>query len=562
MEVKKIDLSEFAHSNFVNKSKLYKHGGYHKAKFLRRHIVDYGSHFFAFLMDLNICLLPVYVWVLEFLLILCGLIPPNFFDLLFYVMYAFLFVVSVLVLGVFTVYTYGQSFGGYLTNMKIVRLNKKEASPLVLIFRQALGYGIPLMVLGYFFQIIGMLVWWGINAICVIVTPHQQTLVDLLFKTALVREPDFEDIDVTDEEEEVEKPKKVKKPLFKKPEAKKPEVKKPEPVVAESTKAPEIKENYSPIDLHLRSNYSDDGQYDVEDLFKQAKEANIETISITDHNCARANAVAERFAPLYGIQYIPGVEIDAKFKNIRVRLLGYYIDWSNPVFDEYERLSLQREKNVSIERTKKFEEFCGIHIDIDSLMPNSRFQTITAHDITNMVFHNKRVRELSFVKKYLDSSSTERQARRKFIKDVFGKNGPCYVEGEYPDIKDVLKAIHDADGIAVLSSWNMDNISDEEIEELMQLGIDGIECFSPRVHEATMAALLKIATTHRAFVTCGSDYHGTKRPRFKMGKCYCPEKALPLVRIMTKALDDSEKSSDESEKVHENEEHTQESKEN
>ena len=38
-------------------------------------------------------------------------------------------------------------------------------------------------------------------------------------------------------------------------------------------------------------------------------------------------------------------------------------------------------------------------------------------------------------------------------------------------------------------------------------------------------------------MTCGSDYHGPKRPRFKMGKCYCPEKALPLVRIMTKALD-------------------------
>lgn len=78
MEGKRIDLSELAHSNFVNKSNLYRHGGYHQVSHLRRNIRDYGAHLFAFLIDLNICLLPVYIWVLEFLLILCGLIPPDF----------------------------------------------------------------------------------------------------------------------------------------------------------------------------------------------------------------------------------------------------------------------------------------------------------------------------------------------------------------------------------------------------------------------------------------------------------------------------------------------------
>lgn len=530
MEEKKIDLSALAHSNFINKSNLYRHGGYQQVSNLNRNVRDYGVHLFAFLIDLNICLMPVYIWVLEFLLILCGLIPPDFFDLLFYVMYALLFVVSVFVLGIFTTYTYGQSFGGYLTGMKLVRLNRKEASPLTLVFREALFYGIPLMVFGYFFQILGMIVWWGINAIFVLVSPRQQTFIDFILKTMWVYEPDYEALTPA---QEVEEEKKVE-----------PEAIKQEEVVpkeqAQVYQDKEIFDQLSPIDLHLRSNYSDDGHYDVEDLFKQAKQAGIETISITDHNCARANAVAQRFAPLYDIQYIPGVEIDAQYGSRRVRLLGYYIDWNNPVFDTYERLSLQREKSASLERARKFEAYCGIHIDVDTLMPNSRFQTITANDITNMVFHNKRVRELSIVKKYLENSSSEKQARRHFIRDVFGKGGPCYVQPEYPPFEEVLKAIHDAEGIAVLSSWNMDNLSDDEIENLMNLGVDGIECFSPRIHEATMAALLKIATAHCAFVTCGSDYHGPRRPRFKLGKCYCPEKALPLVRIMTKALDHTE----------------------
>lgn len=97
--------------------------------------------------------------------------------------------------------------------MKLVRLNRKEVSPLILVFREALFYGIPLMVLGYFFQIVGMIAWWGINAIFVLFTPRQQTLIDLVLKTMWVYEPDYDSVEVA------EKAKKVKwnqNPSFKK----------------------------------------------------------------------------------------------------------------------------------------------------------------------------------------------------------------------------------------------------------------------------------------------------------------------------------------------------------
>mgnify|MGYP000172848993 FL=1 len=87
--------------------------------FLTRDKEDYINHFFAFLIDINICLLPVYIWVIEFLLILCGLISPHFFDLLFYIMYGCLFVVAVLLLGLFTARSKGQSFGYVLTDLNL-----------------------------------------------------------------------------------------------------------------------------------------------------------------------------------------------------------------------------------------------------------------------------------------------------------------------------------------------------------------------------------------------------------------------------------------------------------
>lgn len=499
MKQQKYNFKDLTLAYFQKKSKLYRAGGYKYATPLKRSPIDYQDHFFAFLMDINICLLPVYIWVLEFLLIICGLIPPHFFDLLFYLMFALLFVSSVLLLAFFTARTSGQSFGYAILDLKLVRKSKKEANPLNLILRQALGFGVPLMIFGFFFQVIGVVLWWVINGIFVLITPHQQTLFDLIFGLIPVREPDQE--------------------------------------IRFETKSETVKEEFvtTPIDLHIRSNYSDDGYYDVEELFKQAKENQLEVISITDHNCARANAAAKRFSSLYNIQYIPGVEIDAQYKKIRVRVLGYYIDWTNEVFEVLEQNSLKREKDLSIERVEKFENFSGIRIDVDSLMSNSRFQTITPTEITKMVFHNERTRSLPFVKKYLDSCETQSVAMSRFEADVFGKNGPCYVKAEYPDAKAVIDAIHSAGGIAILSSWHLDYISDDVIEEIVDLGMDGIECFSNDIHEQTVAAALKIVQKRKLFVSCGSDYHGPTKPKYHMGVSNCPQKALPLVRILTKA---------------------------
>ncbi len=495
------------------RAQLYRNGGYKNAKPLTRTVEDYQAHFFAFLIDVNICLLPVYIWVIEFLLILCGLIPPHFFDLLFYLMYALLFVTCVILLSVVTARFQGQTIGYSLMGLRLVGRNKREASPLTLIMRQVFGFGVPTMVLGFFFKTTGMVGWWALNGLCALAMPNQQTIFDLVFKLILVRDPET-NIEIREKAEA--EPAKERKPAVKK-------------------QKEEL--DVSPIDLHIRSNYSDDGYYDVEEIFKQAKKLGLETISITDHNCARVNAAAPRFAKLYDIQYIPGVEFDCQYNGERLRILGYYIDWNQEIFNVLEQESLRREKEMSIERVKKFEQYSGIVIDLDSLMSNSRFQTITAQQITEMVFRNRQTRKLPFVTKYLDRCANEKEAMARFKNDVFGKSGSCFVEGKYPSAEEIIDAIHDANGIAILSSWHLDYIDDHTIEELIGLGLDGIECFSPAIQKQTMTALLRLVQKNKLFVSAGSDFHGPNRPGRDLGVTNCPDKGLALVRIFTKAAD-------------------------
>lgn len=505
MAKKQYNMKDLTLAYFQKKSKLYRADGFRKARALVRDKEDYVDHFFAFLMDVNICLLPIYIWVLEFLLILSGIIPPHFFDLLFYIMYGCLFVVSVLVLGLVTASTKGQTFGYFMTDLKLVKRNKKEASSLNLIMRQAFGMGIPLMVFGFFFGTFGLIGWWVVNGLVVLLTPNQQTIFDLIFGLILVREPEV-NIEFGAKTES-----------------------QPEPV--------RNQEEISPIDLHIRSNYSDDGYYDVEEIFKQAKQLDMEVISITDHNCARANAAAVRFADLYSIQYIPGVELDAQYKNTRIRVLGYYIDWTNEIFDVIERESLKREKECSIQRVKLFENYSGVAVDVDSIISNSRFQTITPEDITAMVFNNERVLSMPFVKKYIERNATMKEAMNDFKQEIFSKNGPCYVKGKYPSLEPVIDAIHQAGGIAILSSWQLDHTPDWMIDEMIQLGLDGIEAFSPDVEDETIASLLRFVKQYELFVSCGSDYHGPSRTQRRLGVTKCPSKAINLVRILTKAAD-------------------------
>lgn len=292
---------------FQKKAKIYKDGGYKKAVSLKRNIDDYENHLFTFLIDINFCLLPVYLWVIEFLLILTGLIPPRMFDILFYIMFVLLFITSVILLPVMTSRTHGVTFGGEIMGIRIVNRQNRIVNGFQLILRQAIGMGIPLMLFGYLFKTWGILGWWLINGIASLISPNQQTIMDIVLGLHLVYESETH---IRFEPESQEK----------------------------------NEEEICPVDLHIRSNYSDDGYYDVEEIFKQAKELGLDTISITDHNCARQNAAAFRFADLYKIQYIPGVELDAQYGDIRVRVLGYYIDWEHEIFDVLERASLKREK--------------------------------------------------------------------------------------------------------------------------------------------------------------------------------------------------------------------------
>lgn len=521
-----------SHAKQAQADQFYRKGGYKRAVLLRRNFNDYENHLFAFLIDLNLCLIPVYVWAVEFILILTGMIPPMYFDLLFYVMYGLLFLCSCVALPLYTATTKGQTPGMRIMGLRMVRRSKKPASGMSLVLNELIGFGAPLVIFGYFFNIFGLLIYWLLNSIVVMVSPHQQSMADWAFNLVLVYVPELK-ADAISILENQDPSAQTSAAAHARSTSEKVKHEQPEEEPAGGL--------ISPIDLHIRSNYSDDGSMDVEEIIKQARDKGMEVISITDHNCARANFQAVRFAQMYNIQYIPGVEVDAMIDGHRVRVLGYYIDWNKPVFDKIERDSLKREKEASIERVKSFEKLMGLRVDIDSILSRSRFQTITPNDLTYMVFHNAKTRKLPLIQNALrKADQDEKKAQEIFREEVFGKGGPCEVIETYPDAREIISEIHDANGLAVLAGWRIDDLPDDKLEALLDAGLDGVEAFNPLLDQETKTFLLSLAANEKLFVTAGSDFHGKNRPERILGVTTCPEKGLGAIRIFTRALDSDE----------------------
>ena len=79
---------------------------------------------------------------------------------------------------------------------------------------------------------------------------------------------------------------------------------------------------------------------------------------------------------------------------------------------------------------------------------------------------------------------------------------------KHPGVQEVIDEIHGAGGIAVLAHpGKFDNF--EEIDKYIEMGLDGIEVWSPFNTEEQTQELSQICKKKKLLLTGGSDFHGT-----------------------------------------------------
>ena len=259
------------------------------------------------------------------------------------------------------------------------------------------------------------------------------------------------------------------------------------------------------IDLHLHTTMSD-GTDSPDELVIKAKRKGLSVISITDHETVAGLAVAKKAGKKYGVTVIDGVEISAQYKGFEVHILGFNVNHKDKSLLELlveRRKSKKRRAKKMISNLKK----CGVDISYSELMQLSD-ETINRSHIADLMV---------------------RKGYSKDFDDAFNnflvKDKPGFHKGEYLRLRDVVKAIKNAGGIAVIAHPCIyGDLSYGDIEDMVvKYGFDGIEVFYPLATSLQIKKYKFIAKKYSLVMTGGSDYHGKKK-KISLGAVDIPKK--------------------------------------
>ncbi|WP_246043123.1 PHP domain-containing protein [Fodinibius saliphilus] len=241
-------------------------------------------------------------------------------------------------------------------------------------------------------------------------------------------------------------------------------------------------------DLHIHT-VASDGHMQPEDVVRNAKRHKLDIISITDHDTIRGYQKAKEKAQELDIELIPGAEITSDFNGRECHLLAYCFD---PDHQEIKRLvarhyhsRLKRGKWILNELSKE-----GILIDIDEVKAEANGGNIGRPHIAAVLINKGYV--ASFKEAFIRYLSDESLGT---------------IENEYYTHHEVIETVKKAGG-AVIVAHPGNLYNKDELAELVEAGVDGIEYIHPSHSYKTQKWVEAFADEHNLLKTGGSDFHG------------------------------------------------------
>lgn len=273
----------------------------------------------------------------------------------------------------------------------------------------------------------------------------------------------------------------------------------------------------SKIDLHIHSCFSDDGEFSPRQIVAQSKAKGLQLIAITDHNSVRG--VTEAIDAAQGtLRVLSGVELDCTHAGRNYHLLGYGFDHTRPEFAAIEQDILHQEQQLAPEKIRLFVQATGVPVTLDEVLAEAQNGVVPGELIAQIVLAREDAAQYAALRPYLPGGERSDMPNVRFYWDFFAEGKVAYVPVKYLSLAEAVALIHDAGGRAVLAHPGQNLGSDTTpLAGIIAQGIDGIEAFSSYHNVETTDFYLSAATDNGLFVTCGSDFHGTHKPRIALG---------------------------------------------
>jgi predicted metal-dependent phosphoesterase TrpH len=246
------------------------------------------------------------------------------------------------------------------------------------------------------------------------------------------------------------------------------------------------------LDLHLHSTVSD-GRLTPAELVRFAHAHGVTTMALSDHDATDGVAVAQQVGAEIGIRVIPAIELSADLPGVSIHVLGLFLDYQDPTFQE----TIRGFRAARLERAEQMVsalDRLGVPISLDRVFEIAGEGSVGRPHVAQALLEAGHIQTID-------------EAFERFI----GRNGPAYFEGFRLEPRDAIRLIHQVGGLA---SWAHPNELDgrdwrEYLPTVLDADVDGLEAYYSKEYPPEVTdQLLDACVEHDLVPTVGSDYHG------------------------------------------------------
>jgi len=246
------------------------------------------------------------------------------------------------------------------------------------------------------------------------------------------------------------------------------------------------------LDLHLHSTVSD-GRLGPSELVRLVHQHGVSTMALTDHDATDGVAEAQQTGDQLGVRVIPGIELSTDLPGVSIHVLGLFLDYREPHFQEQVRAF----REARLTRAQQMVEALGrlgVPISLERVFELAGEGSVGRPHVAQALLEAGHIQSIE-------------EAFQRFI----GRDGPAYFEGFRLEPAEAVQLIHSVGGLAVWAHPNELDGRDwrEWLPKLVEAGIDGLEAYYSKDYGPDVPRQLLEACERDDLVpTVGSDFHG------------------------------------------------------